>query len=55
MAEERIIPVNISVSAQFDDRAEARKVLDALNAVLNKLDLDKSSVVRISASLSDDR
>lgn len=52
---ERKQPVNVSVSAQFEDKAEAKTVLAALNEVLNKLDLAKSSVMRISSSLSDDR
>ena len=51
--EEKVSPVQIAVTAQFDDPAEGKKVLATLSAVLDTLDLDVSSVTRISTSLND--
>ncbi len=52
-AEEVVSPVQIAVTAVFDDPAEAKEVLGKLSAVLDVLDLDVSSITRMSTSLND--
>lgn len=52
---ERESPVSISVTATFGDGAEAKAILAKLQAVLDALKLDTSSVSRMSTSLNDDR
>ncbi len=54
-ADERESPVSLSVTATFDDPAEGKAVLAKLQAVLDVLDLEVSSVTRMSTSLNDDR
>ena len=51
--DEVVSPVQISVSAMFDSPAEGKAVLASLQAVLDALDLDVSSVTRMSTSLND--
>jgi len=51
--EEKVSPVQISVTAQFGDPAEGKAVLAKLQAVLDVLKLDTSSVTRMSTSLTD--
>ncbi len=51
--EERETPVQISVTAQFADQAEGKAVLAKFQAVFDALDLDVSSITRMSTSLND--